>query len=220
MEEAVNKKKALKDEKVLVSNNHQSEQMKLRILKIMRLLYFGHKPLDYANEDSYLYFALSRTFKTFYTIVLMSSPLRGNEVKSKGNRSESPPKWRPKTFCWLKYRHYLFSMALVRKLKLFGLQFYNDQIFVYNLCKSCNHRYVFVQDFKFSVLGESSIFTQSMPTFFKNFYVINHLIENTCDIIDEMFGTADEFQGILEENNEGPSPYASPKKKQKQNMHS
>lgn len=44
------------------------------------------------------------------------------------------------------------SITLIKKLRLFGLQFYDDQVYVYSFCKPCNHSYVFVQDLKFPCL--------------------------------------------------------------------
>lgn len=107
------------------------------------------------------------------------------------------------------------SMTLIRKLKLYGVQFYENEPLIYSLCKPCDYSYVFSQDFKFPVLGASSILTQSMPTFFKNFIAIKHLVEETHATLDEMFSTVDETQEILEENNEDPNPHTSPRKKQK-----
>ncbi|KAG1141229.1 hypothetical protein G6F36_015727 [Rhizopus arrhizus] len=54
-----------------------------------------------------------------------------------------------------------------------------------------------------------------MPTFFKNFTAISHLIEATYVILDYMFSTVDKTQNILEEDNEDPSPHVSPRKKRK-----
>lgn len=106
------------------------------------------------------------------------------------------------------------SVTLVRKLKLYGLQFYNNKAFIYSLSKPCDYSYVFVQDFEFPVLGESSILKQSMPTFFKNFSAISHLIEAVHVVLDEIF-SIDENQEVLEEIIEDPSPHVSPRKKQK-----
>ncbi|KAI7899826.1 uncharacterized protein BX663DRAFT_175385 [Cokeromyces recurvatus] len=108
----------------------------------------------------------------------------------------------------------VLSVTLIRKLKLYGLQFYNNKVFIYSLSKPCVYSYVFVKDFEFSTLGEFSILKQSMPTFFKNFSAISHLIEATHDVLDEIF-SIDENQEVLEESSEDPSPHVSPRKKQK-----
>ncbi|EIE87287.1 hypothetical protein RO3G_11998 [Rhizopus delemar RA 99-880] len=65
VEKAVNKKKALKDEKekVLSMNDDKSKQRTLWILKIMKLFYFTLTSLDFTKEDTYLYFVLSPIFK-------------------------------------------------------------------------------------------------------------------------------------------------------------
>lgn len=69
------------------------------------------------------------------------------------------------------------SITLIKELKLFGLQFYSDQVFVHSFSKSCDHSYVFLNDFKFSCLRQSSVFTQSMPLFFKDFIVLILLLK-------------------------------------------
>ncbi|KAG1077741.1 hypothetical protein G6F42_024647 [Rhizopus arrhizus] len=106
------------------------------------------------------------------------------------------------------------SVTLIRKLKLYGLQFYQNEVFIYSLSKPCDYSNVFVKDSQFSVLGESSISKQSMPTFFKNFPAISHLIEATHVGLDEIF-SIDENQEVLEESSEDPSPHVLPRKKTK-----
>lgn len=54
-----------------------------------------------------------------------------------------------------------------------------------------------------------------MLSFFKNFYAISRLIENTHDILDEMLDTINKIWDILEEISKDPSPHVSPQKKQK-----
>ncbi|EPB90936.1 hypothetical protein HMPREF1544_02190 [Mucor circinelloides 1006PhL] len=109
------------------------------------------------------------------------------------------------------------SVTLIRKLKLYGLQFYQNEVFIYSLSKPCDYSNVFVKDSQFSVLGESSISKQSMPTFFKNFPAISHLIEATHVGLDEIF-SIDENQEVLEESSEDPSPHVSPRKKNKKQV--
>lgn len=50
------------------------------------------------------------------------------------------------------------SITMIRKLKLFGLQFYEDEVYVYSLTIPSNDFYVFSNDFKFPCLGQHSIF--------------------------------------------------------------
>ncbi|KAI7893287.1 uncharacterized protein EV154DRAFT_502332 [Mucor mucedo] len=83
------------------------------------------------------------------------------------------------------------SKTFIRKLKLYGLQFYNGRIFVYSICKPCDHSYVFVNDYSFSSLGPSSINPQQMPSFVKNMYGILYLIENTQHILDKFLDNID-----------------------------
>lgn len=45
-----------------------------------------------------------------------------------------------------------------------------------------------------------------MPSFFKNFYAISRLIENTQGIFNEMLHTINKSRGILEENSKRPKP--------------
>lgn len=268
MEEAVNKKQALKDEKerVLTWNDGTSKQTTLWILKTVKLFYFNIKPVDYANEDSYLYFVLSPIFKNilcnhpfvsllFGEVNLKAKAIEVNRYLYEDQRRLAGPKIdiivkdtkynmeimiievsgppnkisqthfledRNKICKNLKamFKHIVSQMevpsvTLIKKLRLFGLQFYNDQVYVYSLCKPCKHSYVFVQDFKFSCLGQSTVLAQLMPSFFKNFYAISRFIENTHDILDELLGTIDKSQDILEESSEEQSPHASPQRKQK-----
>lgn len=103
----------------------------------------------------------------------------------------------------------------IRKLRLFGIQFYQNDVYIYSISKPCDHSFVFSQDLKFSAPNSASILSQSMPTFIKNFMGIKHLINSTEDTLDDIFAVVDETQDILEENIEDPSPHISPHKKQK-----
>ncbi|CEP18085.1 hypothetical protein [Parasitella parasitica] len=105
------------------------------------------------------------------------------------------------------------SIISVRKLKLRGIQFYNNQAYIYSLSRPCDS-YVFSLDMVFPVLGQSSILHQSIPTFVKQFSAIPWLIHETHAILDDIF-TFDKSQEILEEVNDDPSPHVSPRKKQK-----
>jgi hypothetical protein len=64
------------------------------------------------------------------------------------------------------------NVMLSRKLKLHGLQVYNNNLIMYSLSKPCKYGYVFTQDFQFSIPSSSSILCQVLPTFIKNMFSI------------------------------------------------
>lgn len=68
IEKAADKRKSLKIEKeqVLGWKEDANKKRTIWILKIMKLFYFNLKPVDFANEDSYLYFVLSPIFKSLF----------------------------------------------------------------------------------------------------------------------------------------------------------
>ncbi|KAL7315077.1 hypothetical protein PS15m_006575 [Mucor circinelloides] len=248
-------------EEVMAVGDTKGSQRKLWVLKVMKLFYVTLTSLDFANEDSYLYFVLSPMFKNlllnnprncliFGETNLKAKAIEVNRYLDDDERRFSGPKIdliikdkkynleimtvevsgppqkvnqthfledRNKTAKNLKamFKHIVSrmevpSVTLIRKLKLYGLQFYQNEVFIYSLSKPCDYSYVFVKDLQFSVLGESSISKQSMPTFLKNFPAISHLIEATHVGLDEIF-SIDENQEVLED----PSPHVSPRKKTK-----
>ncbi|KAL9551421.1 hypothetical protein MBANPS3_004265 [Mucor bainieri] len=86
------------------------------------------------------------------------------------------------------------SVTLIRKLKLFGIQFYENEVYIYSLSKPCDHSYVFSQDIKFSAISATSISSQSMPTFVM---AIKHLARSTLDTLDDILATVDEAQDTI-----------------------
>lgn len=104
------------------------------------------------------------------------------------------------------------SITLTKQPRLYSVQFYNNEAFVYSLSKPCSHSYVFVENHKFNVLGKDSILAQAMPTFVKNFSAIKTLVEITQAQLDTMFSFVDETQDIMQEDNQDPSPHVSPQK--------
>jgi hypothetical protein len=106
------------------------------------------------------------------------------------------------------------SLTLLKELKWFGLQVYDNKMHVYSLSKPCEHSYVFSQDVCFPVLDNKSILSHSLPTFIKNITVINDIIKTTRDILDKLF-TVDDEQEVLNEYQQVVSPHQSPHKKQK-----
>lgn len=107
------------------------------------------------------------------------------------------------------------SVTLIKKLRLYGIQFYNNDVYVYSISKPCDYCYVFAQHIKYSIPGDICLLNQSLPTFSKNLYGIKYLMEETEVMLDKLF-KIDVTQDILEENNDDPSPHISPKKKQKE----
>ncbi|KAI7869876.1 hypothetical protein BDF14DRAFT_1879622 [Spinellus fusiger] len=218
----------------------------------VKLFYFIIKPVDYVNENSYLYFVLSPIFKNllcnhprvsllFGEVNLKAKAIEVNRYLYEDQRRLAGPKIdiivkdtkynieimiievsgapnkisqthfledRNKIcknlkamFEYIVSKMEVPSVTLVKKLRLFGLQFYNDEVYVYSLC-------------------QSSVLIQLMPSFFKNFYAISHLIENTHDILDKMLGTIDKSQDVLRRKQRTPKPTCLTTKEANKNKNS
>jgi hypothetical protein len=106
------------------------------------------------------------------------------------------------------------NVILRRKIKLYGIQFYCDNVYIYSLTKPSMDYYAFTLETEFVFPNNSSLHHQSLPTFFKNIWLLNSINTEARKMLDEVF-VIDSEQEVLTENVKAPSPHQSLRKKQK-----